>query len=160
MRPSPGARARSRLRALVNTTNLSTPVGLLLAAIGGATIRRGPRRLLLAEGYRWPFPTGVAFTVGNVVLTRRQFVGADRAGPGQRGGVPLPDQMLDHEDVHAWQWAALGPAFLPSYLLALAWSWYRTGNLGTANVFERQAGLAAGGYPTGLPRRHRPQRPG
>jgi hypothetical protein len=37
--------------------------------------------------------------------------------------------------------------FLPLYFLAAAWSLLRTGNPGTENMFERHAGLVAGGYP-------------
>ena len=52
-----------------NFVNLSTPVGLAVARIGRATIRRGPRGLFLGEGYRFKFPIAGAFTIGNVLTT-------------------------------------------------------------------------------------------
>jgi len=56
--------------------------------------------------------------------------------------------LLGHEERHCSQYAwCLGLPFIPLYLAAAGWSVLRTGNPGTANIFERQAGLAAGGYP-------------
>ena len=43
---------------------------------------------------------------------------------------------------------------VPLYLVAAAVSWALTGDFGARNVFERQAGLADGGYAD------RPLRPG
>ncbi len=129
------------MRALGNWMNLSTPLGLLISRVGGCRVRRGPRRLWLAEGYRPAFPFARAFTVGNVL------VGRGRWSPGDT-------RLLAHEERHSWQWLlCLGPAYLPLYTLAMAWSWLRTGDRASANVFERDAGLAAGGYP------ERPLRP-
>ena len=55
--------------------------------------------------------------------------------------------LLGHEERHSTQYAwCLGLPFLPLYFLAAGWS-LRTGNPGIANVFERHAGLQAGGYP-------------
>ena len=53
------------VRFVGNFANLSTPVGLAVAKIGRATIKRGPRGLFLGEGYRLGFPVAGAFTVGN-----------------------------------------------------------------------------------------------
>lgn len=125
-----------RVRAAINVLNLSTPVGLLIAKIGGARITPGPRGLFFAEGYRWRFPVAGAFTVGNVITTRHRVDALT--------GV-LPD-VLKHEDAHAWQWCVLGPLFLPLYLSGAAWSWVRAGDPATKNLFERQAGLVSGGY--------------
>ncbi|WP_228386595.1 hypothetical protein [Ornithinicoccus halotolerans] len=117
--------------------NGSTVLGLLLARAGGARLRRGPWLLSLAEGYRWPFPTGSAFTVGDVVVSRYQVAALQQRLPG----------LLVHEEVHARQWACcLGLPFLPLYLASMAWSWLRTGDRAARSVFERHAGLAAGGY--------------
>ncbi len=56
--------------------------------------------------------------------------------------------LLGHEERHSTQYAwCLGLPFLVLYSLCAGWSVLRTGNPGTANFFERQAGLAAGGYP-------------
>ncbi|QGF24002.1 hypothetical protein [Raineyella fluvialis] len=127
----------ARLRTTANWINLSTPLGLLIAALGRSRLRRGPRGLLLAEGYRLSFPIAGAFTVGSVVIT---------PGDLEVLGVRLP-RLLTHEERHATQWAAwLGLPMLPAYLLAMAWSWLRTGDQASANVFEVRAGLADGGY--------------
>lgn len=128
---------RTGLRHTLNWLNGSTLLGLAVAKAGGADIARGPHRLFLAEGYRWRFPTGSAFTVGDVVITRHDF---------QRLYQRLP-QMLDHEEMHSRQWAAcLGLPFLPLYLGSMAWSWLRTGDRAARSFFERHADLAKGGY--------------
>ena len=44
-----------RVRHVLNWLNLSTPLGLALAGIGGARLRRGPRRAIQADYYRWTF---------------------------------------------------------------------------------------------------------
>lgn len=155
---------RLRVRQVGNLVNLSTPLGLLLASAGQARLRRGPDGLLLAEGYRWRFPVAGAFTIGNVVLTRRRFDwplgarGPSVPGAGAPSGSGLSVRVLAHEGRHAWQWLACGPLFLPAYGLALGWSWWRTGNTGSANLFEQLAGLADGGYPPRGTRRP-PRRP-
>ncbi|MET3809835.1 hypothetical protein [Arthrobacter sp. UYEF3] len=126
-----------RLRQLANVFNASTPLGLLLAVCARTTVRRGPRGLLLATGYRWRLPSASAFTVGNVVVFR--------ASPADALGNPV---LLGHEERHSTQYAwCLGMPFLPLYFLAAAWSLWLTGNPGSANLFERHAGLQAGGYP-------------
>lgn len=126
-----------RIRAVANVVNLTTPLGLGMSAIGRARLRRGPRGLILAEHYGLPFPRAGAFTVGNVVVTARTLEELTARCPG----------TLDHEDTHAWQYAAtLGLPFLPLYGLSSLWSWLRTGDWASGNVFERQAGLAKGGY--------------
>jgi hypothetical protein len=125
------------VRAAANLATGGTLLGLVVARAGGAVVAPGPHRLLLAGGYRLRFPAAAAFTVGNVVVSR----------------LPVADlvarrTLLAHEARHATQWAwLLGLPFLPAYLAASGWSWLRTGDPATANVFERRAGLAAGGYP-------------
>jgi hypothetical protein len=97
-------------------------------------VRPGPRGLLLADGYRLPFPVAGAFTVGNVVLTSGSW---DRHRPG----------LLEHEERHSWQWFWwAGLPFLPAYGICLVWSVLRTGDLAAGNVFEQRAGLVQGGY--------------
>ena len=127
--------ARWRVRQVVNVVNLSTPLGLLLGAVGRCRFRRGPDGLVLATGFgiRVPAP---AFTVGNVVLLRLD----DEA----LGRQPT---LLVHEARHATQYAwCVGPVMLPLYLLASAWSLVRCGDPSSYNVFEVRAGLADGGY--------------
>jgi hypothetical protein len=62
-------RRSDRLRHAANWLNLTTPVGLLVAGIGGARVRRGDHGLYVAEGYRFRFPDAGAFTIGDVVVT-------------------------------------------------------------------------------------------
>lgn len=124
----------------MNWVNLSTPLGLLVARAGGARLSRGPAGVRVAVGYRPRFPVAPAFTVGDVVLTRR---------PEAPAGA-----LLAHETRHTVQYALLGPAFLPAYSLCAAWSWATTGDWGARNPLEHLAGLADGGY------ERRPLRPG
>ena len=131
--------ARHRLRQVFNAVGLATPLGLALARAGGARRERESTRpdgLIMAYGYRWPLPAAPVFTVGDVVIVRHG-----------RAALPGWDRLLAHEARHAVQWAACGGlAFVPLYGLASAWSWWRTGNPFSRNVFERSAGLADGGY--------------
>lgn len=128
-----------RVRQVLNLVNLSTPLGLALAWAGRSRLQRAPDGLLLARGYRLPVPARPAFTVGNVVLLR-----IDDAGLARR------PRLLVHEARHATQWAwCLGLPMLPLYLIAAGWSWLRTRDAAAANVFERLAGLADGGYRPG-----------
>lgn len=116
--------------------NLSTPIGLAVARAGGATVVAGPRGLVLATGYRVRFPTGGAFTIGNVVATRMNLAELLRY-----------PRVLAHEERHAWQYVLFGgPLYWPLYCAAMGWSVVRTGDRASRNVFERSAGLADGGY--------------
>ena len=142
-RPSPAELSDRRgwlyARRVGNWCNLSTPLGLVVAKLGGARIRRGPQGLFLAEGYRLPFPAAGAFTVGDVVTTvEDRFEDLEHRFPN----------VLTHEESHSWQYAYCGGLpFLPLYVGATAWSWLRTGDRASRNMFERQANLAHGGYP-------------
>lgn len=133
-------RARSgllRLRAVGNAVNLTTPLGLLVARIGGARIRRGPRGLVLAERYRLSFPIAAAFTIGNVIITGHDWDELLRRNP----------DLLRHEEWHSWQYLyCLGFPFFPIYSICMGWSWLWTRDRAKANFFERQAGLDTGGY--------------
>lgn len=121
----------------MNWLNLATPLGLCIALAGQAGIEPGPRDLRVASGYQLPFPVAGAFTVGSVVITAKAA-----------GAVLADPVLLEHEERHATQWAACGGLpFLPLYVAAMAWSQWRVGNPGSANVFERLAGLESGGYP-------------
>jgi hypothetical protein len=128
-----------RVRRVVNWVNLSTPLGLLVAALGGARLRPGPHGLLIATGYRYRVPpvTGRAITIGDVVL-----LGLDQSALDRR-----PD-LFAHEARHAAQCARwMGPVgFLPAYAVASLWSWWFTGNAALRNHFEGHAGLVDGGY--------------
>jgi hypothetical protein len=128
-------RGPHRARQVLNYVNLSTPLGLLIAVIGRAEVRRGEHGLLYAHGYRIPFPVAGAFTVVNVVLTARE--------EGYLTGA-----LLRHEARHATQYAfCVGLPLLPLYVLALLASVVICGHPFSWNVFERLADLEEGGYP-------------
>jgi hypothetical protein len=133
----PQLTAAQRLRQAANLANGSTVLGVAVALAARTRLSRAPRGLLLAAGYRWPLPFARAFTLGNVVLCR-----------GAADDLLSRTELLGHEEKHCSQYAFLGVPFIPLYLAAAGWSVLRTGNPGTANVFERHAGLAAGGYPS------------
>jgi hypothetical protein len=139
------------LRQVVNLVNGSTIAGIGIALAGGARLARDPAHhpgngspipahhpgngLLLATGYRPAVPAAPAFTVGNVIIVNR------------RRDAPLPPAMLAHEARHATQYACCGGLLmLPLYFAAAGVSWLLCGDFGAWNVFERQAGLADGGY--------------
>ena len=121
------------LRAALNLINGSTAAGVAVARLGGARVRRGPHRLLIATGYRLPVPPAPAFTLGNVIISR--------------GGVMSPS-LFAHEARHATQYAwCAGVLMVPIYLAAAGASWVLCGDFGAWNVYERRAGLSDGGYP-------------
>jgi hypothetical protein len=135
-------------RAVLTAANGTTGAGLLVALAGGAKIRRGRAGIFIAEGYRRKIPPATCFTVGSVIVTRREadwLLHTDRC------------ELFDHESRHAGQYALFGPLFWPAYWLACGYSYARTGSYATRNAFERHAGLTAGGYPVGAADAH-PQR--
>ncbi|MDQ6753385.1 MAG: DUF4157 domain-containing protein [Actinomycetota bacterium] len=128
--------AGQSVRMVANLLNLSTPLGVLLAAVTRTPLARGPAGLILGTGYRPRLPVAAAFTVGNVVIYR--------AG---RDCIDARPALLAHEARHSTQYACcLGLPFLPLYGLCALWSLWRSGDPGSRNPFERQAGLEAGGY--------------
>ena len=133
-----------RFRALLTAVNGTTGAGLLVALVGGARIRRGRDGVLIAEGWRRRVPPATCFTVGSVIVTRETaewLLAPERAA------------LFGHESRHAGQYALLGPLFWPAYWAACGYSYATTGSWGTRNLFERRAGLEAGGYPADLPPR-------
>jgi len=125
---------RHRVRRAVNLVNGSTLAGLAVARLGGARLVHCPRRLLAATGYRLPVPSAPAFTMGNVIITRRPALDVDGS-------------LFRHEARHSTQYAWCGGLLmLPLYFSAAGVSWLLSGNVGSWNVFERGAGLADGGY--------------
>jgi hypothetical protein len=129
-------------KQVVNVLNVSTLLGFVVALLGRAKVSRGPRGLFFANGYRIGFPVAGAFTMGNVVLSKHGREYFDRN--------PM---LVKHEERHSWQYLFLiGTPFLPFYLLAAGWSWLRTGDFASRNLFERWAGLADGGYDEHPPR--------
>lgn len=125
---------RHRLRAVVNAVNGSTLAGLGAALAGHARLARAPEGVIVGTGYRLPVPPAPAFTLGNVILTRRSVLPANSA-------------LFRHEARHATQYAWCGGLLmLPMYFTAAGVSWMLCGDFGAWNVFERQAGLTDGGY--------------
>lgn len=125
-----------RFRSGLNWVNLSTPGGFVLARVTGCRVVRGDNGLHHALGYAPRLPVAGAFTVGNVVFFRDHFA--------EPSGYP---RLLAHEAVHATQYALCGGLpFIPLYFVAAGYSWLRTGDPASRNVFERSAGLQAGGY--------------
>ena len=124
-------------RSVLTAVNGTTLVGLGIAVLTGAKVRRGPGGILVAEGYRRKMPPATCFTVGSVIITRRTaewLLHESRAG------------LLAHESRHAGQYAVLGPLFWPVYWASCGYSWAMTGTYGARNAFERHAGLERGGY--------------
>lgn len=113
----------------LNTLNLTSAAGFAVAGLTGCQVRARDG-YWEATGYDRRLPRAAAFTLGCVVISRRR----------------LPDAVWGHERSHMRQYALLGPAFWPAYLAACGWSWLRTGDWWSRNVFERRAGLRAGGY--------------
>ena len=125
------------MRAVGNLTNLSTPAGLLVAALGRSKVRRRPGGLFLAEDYRLRFPPAGAFTIGNVIITAGRWEDLERRFP----------DLLAHEEAHTWQYLyCLGLPYYLAYSACMGWSMVRTGDRAAGNFFERQAGLVRGGY--------------
>ncbi|WP_433469236.1 hypothetical protein [Spirillospora sp. CA-128828] len=128
-----------RVRQVANAVNLSTGLGLLLASTatrGPGRVRRGPEGLLVAGGYRLPFPIASAFTVGNVILVR-----------GDASGLADGSRLLRHEGRHSTQYAwCLGIVMIPLYGAGAGASMLLCGDWASYNPFERLAGLADGGY--------------
>jgi hypothetical protein len=135
---------RHLARTVLTAINGTTGVGLLIALAGGARIRRGRDGVLIAENWRRSIPPATCFTVGSVIMTRRtaEWLLADERA-----------ELFRHESRHAGQYAVLGPLFWPAYWVACGYSYAATGSWGVRNVFERHAGLTAGGYPAELPLR-------
>jgi hypothetical protein len=127
-------RLRYRVRLAVNLLNGSTLAGLAAAKAGGARLARFPDGLFVGTRYRLPVPSAPAFTLGNVIITRRDVLEL---------GTPL----LRHEARHSTQYAWCGGVLmLPLYFTAAGVSWLASGDFGAWNVFERGAGLADGNY--------------
>ena len=132
----PASTGWTRVRTAVNWINLSTPLGLLVARVGGATLVRRGRGTWLASDYRYRFPVAGAFTIGSVIVSRHDSDWLHRR-----------PALLRHEDRHCTQYAfCFGPVMLPLYFLAAAVSYLVAGDPATRNPFERGAGLVDGGY--------------
>ena len=113
----------------------NTLLGLIAGAAGmgfGAHAHFS-RRELADVFHRWPWGPGGALTLGNTILHTGDSLDspcvtyAHRAGQGEEPQIVL----ADHERAHVFQYMALGPLFLPLYLLC--------GGVSARNRFERAA---------------------
>jgi hypothetical protein len=125
-------KARYRLRQWVNALNLSTLLGMLIVKIRGGSLSSGPDGLLIARNITRRFGFAGGVTIGNVIIVPEH--------------IPLTQELFEHEAAHSSQWAACVVLFLPLYWLTCGWSWLRTGDYYSRNVFERRADLGKGGY--------------
>jgi len=77
-----------------------------------------------------------AFTVGNVVITA-----------SSRAWLEGRPRTLRHEERHADQYVVcFGLPLIGLYVVAMGWSYVRSGNPFLHNPFEQLAGLEDGGY--------------
>jgi len=127
-------RLRHRARRAGNLVNGSTLAGLAVARLGSARLAPCPDGLLAGTGYQLPVPAAPAFTLGNVIITRRPSLDSGSA-------------LFRHEARHATQYAWCGGLLmLPLYFAAAGASWLLSGDFGAWNPFERAANLTDGGY--------------
>ena len=91
------------------------------------------RRDLAVVFHRWPWGPGGAITFGNVILHTGDTLDSDCVTYAHRAGhLQQPTiRLADHERAHVFQYMALGPLFLPLYLLC--------GGISVRNRFERAA---------------------
>jgi len=127
------------------------------------------RRAVKVLAYSWAAPTtmvglaagALTLASGGKVQGRRgclEFHGGFSKGFGERFGFAAMtlghviigrdpaclDSCRDHEQAHVRQVETWGPAFLPAYLLASAWAWWRGQNYYLDNWFERDARRSCG----------------
>jgi len=113
----------------------NTLLGLLLGATGlvfGAHAHWRQREMAVVF-HRWPWGPGGAITFGNVILHTGEDLDSPCVTYAHRAGHAneAPIVLADHERAHVYQYLALGPLFLPLYLLS--------GGISVRNRFERAA---------------------
>jgi hypothetical protein len=133
--PSIGRRVLLGLGMLWTLPN--SLLGLLLGVAGMPLGARAQWRVrehaLVFSLWPWPWGTGGALTLGNVII----YTGDELATPcltyAHRAGRGVDSAILlaDHEAAHVYQYMLLGPLFLPVYLLC--------GGVSVRNPFERAA---------------------
>jgi len=110
-------------------------VGLIAGVAGipfGAHLHLRKRDLAVVF-HRWPWGPGGAITFGNVILHTGDTLDSDCVTYAHRAGhLQQPTiRLADHERAHVFQYMALGPLFLPLYLLC--------GGISVRNRFEQAA---------------------
>lgn len=115
------------LRVLAMTVGvLWTAPNSLIGLVGGLagmcfgarpTLQTGDFALVF---HKWPWGPGGAITFGNVILnTNATLDGVCRTYADRAGWCAQPKTRIgDHERGHVLQYMALGPLFLPLYLLS------------------------------------------
>ncbi|BDU20888.1 hypothetical protein [Dyella sp. GSA-30] len=116
-------------------TSPNTMLGILIGCIAflfGADVQWRSKELALVFRHL-PWGPGGALTLGNVIL----YTGNELDSPchtyAHRAGMGFEPEisLADHERAHVYQYLALGPLFLPMYLLC--------GGVSVRNRFERAA---------------------
>jgi hypothetical protein len=90
---------------------------------GAVEIHGGLIARILRRGFPWSGPAA-AMTLGHVILGR---------------DAECLDQSRDHEHVHVRQYERWGVFFIPAYLGASVWCWWRGFDAYFDNPFEREA---------------------
>lgn len=113
----------------------NTLIGLVAGAIGlpfGARVHLDRRELALVFN-RWPWGPGGAMTLGNTILHTGETLDVRCLSYAHRAGQCRQPSLRigDHERAHVYQYMALGPLFLPLYLIS--------GGISVRNRFERAA---------------------
>ncbi len=125
------------MRTQWNRLNGTTYAGRCLASLTGCRRVPGPDGTTIAADYPLRVPAAACFVIGDVIFCRHSA--SWLLATEQRA-------VLAHEVRHTYQYARWGPLFWPLYVAGSAWSYALTGNFGVRNAFERNAGLADGGY--------------
>jgi hypothetical protein len=114
------------------------PNSLIGLVAGGAGLAFGARarwsrRDCALVFHHWPWGPGGAITFGNTILHTGASLDTDCITYEHRAGrcQHPPIRLGDHERAHVYQYMALGPLFLPVYLLC--------GGVSVRNPFERAA---------------------
>ena len=94
------------------------------------TLRRDDLAIVFQD---YPWGPGGALTLGNVILHTGHELGTSCTTYAHRAGEcsEAPILLADHERAHVLQYMALGPLFLPLYLMC--------GGVSARNRFERAA---------------------
>ena len=110
-----------------NDANGSSRLGRSFAVVLKAKCNHRYGNLVVCTGATRN-PGGGGTTFGNVFVTKSSWKSLKNSN------------VLDHETRHTYQWAHFGLAFAAKYYAA------GTKNGGRSNLYEKQAGLADGGY--------------
>jgi hypothetical protein len=116
-------------------TSPNTMLGIIIGCFGflfGADVQWRSKELALVFRHL-PWGPGGALTLGNVILyTGNELDSPCRTYAHRAGMEPEPEiSLADHERAHVYQYLALGPLFLPIYLMC--------GGVSVRNRFERAA---------------------